>query len=537
MSGRSPPPLSESLLWKQTDFYYTRYLVYVALIFIIQYVQIRRGKAIQSAVIPETTLFSSILFIFHAYDAYSVVTFFVFVYLGLETAAWFYVDSGITFRFLAALEPSFALWMAPVQFSALLLGIVSLTAIVVFPFLGSSVTIRRRYIIGAGIAAIISLPFVVEDEMNTLYPFRYVDGKPTPAYHRINNAFNGPWNATLRPGYKKKNLILVEIESFESKVVGKFNSRYPKSMPYLSSLTDHAVYFTNMKQQPYNTWSAAGMFVVQCGFPLVANDVWWQARWHGGFEGFKPIKCVPDILRQFGYKLYGFCSQSCDLMNMKGFLKSRGYLMQDPRESQITGGDGPLFEMLRTKTLPQLQKNGDPFVMLILTDDTHFTDHVISPLCDDYLAREKYPKILRAFTCVDQMVQKLVEKVKELGMDNDTEVVVFGDHLTMSKTRSLGPLAQRSLSVFFPLHEQDEAWKVSSSQAHTYYDISPTIIDLLGIDHSPPFPFGSSMMKPGKGLIPVTNDLKQIYRLVTGNESLAQVRCHGTSGFCGGVEH
>ena len=536
MSGCYQASLKDAWGRTETAFYYARYGVYALVLIPLECLQGHRGKVISTAVIPDLVFFCAVLFIFHAHSVHCVATLLILLYECLETFAWFYVDSGITFRFLSALDLSFSLWTSPIAVAGLCIGLLLLTGFVFCPLFGPIVKVNRGHIIGACLVAIITVPFVVEEKVDTLYPFRYVDGKPTAAYNRINTAFNVSWNATLRPGYKKKNLILLEIESLETGAIGKFNRRYPKSMPYLSSLTEHAMYFTNMKQQPYTTWSAAGMFVVQCGFPLITNDVWWGVRQHTGFDGYERIGCIPDMLRRVGYKLYSFCSKSCDVMSMKSFMKDRGYIVRDVQEHQLTGGDGPLFEMLRTKTLPQLKDNGEPFVIFVVTDDTHFTDHLISATCDDYLARENYPQMLRSFTCVDQMIQKFVERIKELGMDKDTEVVVFGDHFTMSKAKCLGPLSQRSLSVFFPLHEQDEGWKIGSSKEATYYDLAPTIMDLLGVDRSPPFVFGSSLLRPGKGLVPVTNDLKQIYRLVTGSDAVGKVRCRGTSGFCQGME-
>lgn len=161
--------------------------------------------------------------------------------------------------------------------------------------------------------------------------------------------------------------------------------------------------------------------------------------------------------------------------------------MQDPKEYNLQG-DAPLFEMLKTKVLPQLKAQNEPFVMLVLTDDTHFSEQVISPECDDYLARENYPRMPRSYTCVDQMIHKFVERVKEL--------VVFGDHFTMSRDKFFRSESERSLSVFFPLRGQDEGWRIGNSKELTYYDMAPTIMDLLGVEHSPPFPFGSSMIRP-----------------------------------------
>ena len=502
MAGGPLQFLGDIFLWTKTRLFYVRYLLHIGILFLLEGLQLRRGKTI-SAMIPSLIFFSVLLFICQGHGAGSLVTFLVFLYNGIETTAWYSVDSGITFRFLEALDLPYALSVAPLGVATLCLTIIFLACFASFPFMGPQTDVRRWSVISALLAAMIATRYLVEEKLNTLYPFQIDDTIPevtSPSmstYERVNASFKGPWTAQFRPGATKKNLILLEIESFESKLVGKFNPLYPKSMPYLSSLTDHAMYFTDIKQQPYNTWSAAGMFVVQCGFPLLTNDVVWSGRSRGGYEGFRPIKCVPDLLKMIGYKLYGFCSRSCNIMRMKYFLRDRGYRMQDTLEHRLKGGDEALFEMLGTKVLPQLKAEKEPFVMLIMTDDTHFTDHFISPKCDDYLARENYPKILRSFTCVDQMIQRFVEKIKELGMDKDTVFLIFGDHYSMSPQKFYKSQSERSLSVFFPLRGQDKGWQIGRSKEITYYDMAPTIMDLLEVDYSPRFPFGSSMIRPG----------------------------------------
>ena len=531
-----PGLLRDIFLWKETEFCLVQYVLYISVLVVLECLQVGRGKLILTEALPSLILFCGTLFICHVYEAYAFVTFIILLYEGLETASWYSVDSGISFRFLSALDLSYALWMVPLWVSLLCVGLILLIGFTFFPFMGFTINVSRWCAVGVLLLAMISIPFVVEEKLDTLYPFRDSSTIMTPSYERVNTSFHGPWDAKLKPGAHKKNLILLEIESLESKAIGKFNSLYPKSMPYLSSLTNNTMYFTNIKQQPYNSWSAAGMFVVQCGFPLITNDVSWGVRKKGGFERFEPIKCIPDLLRMIVYKLYGFCSQSCDIMNMKSFLVSRGYLMQDSKEHNLQG-DGPLFEMLKTKVLPQLKAQNEPFVMLVITDDTHFSEQVISPECDDYLAREDYPRILRSYTCVDQMIHKFVDRVKELGMDNNTEIIVFGDHFTMSRDKFFRSESERSLSVFFPLHGQDEGWRIGNSKELTYYDMAPTIMDLLNVEYSPPFPFGSSIIRPGKGSAPDTNDLKQIYRIITGSDTLRRVHCRGKRGFCQGGEN
>jgi hypothetical protein len=151
-------------------------------------------------------------------------------------------------------------------------------------------------------------------------------------------------------------------------------------MLWLSNRNSTYFYFTPVVSQPYTTWSAAGMFVTQCGFPLLLNDIAWETREHLEYNAFADIHCLPDFLQAIGYKLFGYCSGACDIMRMKDFMRERGYATQDSAEHHRYNDD-ELFEMLTNEVLPTLAHT-TPFALLILNADTH-SDFTIGSACDD----------------------------------------------------------------------------------------------------------------------------------------------------------
>ena len=516
------------------DFKYQRFLLYILVLFFIEFLQLLREQPF-TTFLTDLIFFSSLLFVLHVMNWYSLVTLAVYVYEIMETASWMYTGNGITFRFIHAMDLAYALQSVPGTVMALFLLFLFAMAFCFFPFAGKSVRIPHTVLAIVAAIALVSSYFFVSNKLDILYPFRRIENIRAPASERIENSFSQRWRASMTG--KKKNLIMIEIESLEANAIGKFNKRYPKSMPYLSSLTDSAMYFTNIKSQPYTTWSAAGMFVAQCGLPLLQDDVHWDVRQHGDFLGYRRVPCIPDFLRLNGYKLYAYCSASCEIMNMKNFFIDRGYHTEDEIEHRCAN-DESLLSMLEDDVLPRLAKESQPFMLIILNDDTHFINYRIAGVCDDHLRSEGYPMSLRAYTCVDYMISKFMERVKELHLDENTEIVIYGDHLTMGdKTSVFGRNSERNLTVFFPLHKQDLEWKSSLSQPRSYYDLAPTILQFLGVEYSPPFPFGSTLLSPEVGPVPTTNDLMQIYKHVTGHSTFDRVRCLGRAGFCEGNEY
>jgi phosphoglycerol transferase MdoB-like AlkP superfamily enzyme len=132
---------------------------------------------------------------------------------------------------------------------------------------------------------------------------------------------------------------------------------------------------------------------------------------------------------------------------------------------------------------------------------------------------------------VDRHIQEFMTALDKFGLSKHTDVVIYGDHLTMGNVGSfLG--ADRNLTVLMPLRPQDEKWRQAQSKSMTYYDLAPTILEMLGISYSPPFPFGQDMLGPLTGKKPSLTELKMIYSITSGDMIADSVRCKNKSGFC-----
>jgi phosphoglycerol transferase MdoB-like AlkP superfamily enzyme len=373
----------------------------------------------------------------------------------------------------------------------------------------------------------------IQDKVDVLYPFRHrpIDG-PSVA-DRILDTFQRELTVKARNA-KLKNLVLFEVESMDLAYIGKFNREYPLSMPWLTEVTERYTYFTNFVSQPYTTWSAAGMAVTQRSLPLVVSDVDWSVRSGGQYAGFDRVACIPNILSQLGYHLFAYCTGDCTIMQMKGFMAKKGYRVLDSAEHN-KADDADLFEWLGSSVLPKLtDPSQSPFALLILNADTH-PPFFIGGRCNDYLREHHYPQGYRSFTCLDQRLERFMITFKELGLDKNAEVVIYGDHLTMGDMRSLIH-GERNLSMFMPLRLHDSKWRRAQfARTMSYYDIAPTIMDLLGIDYSPRFPFGESLFGEKEGKIPTIVDLQFIYQMIL-RARHGEATCHGRPGMCRGNE-
>jgi hypothetical protein len=193
--------------------------------------------------------------------------------------------------------------------------------------------------------------------------------------------------------------------------------------------------------------------------------------------------------------------------------------------------DDQMYDILEDTILPKLaHKEEWPWVITIMNDDTHLP-YSWGPWCKNELAAKGYPQPYQSFTCADQHLKRFMETLHKLGLDNNTEVLIYGDHLSMQAGHIVG---ERNLTLVLPFHPQDSRWKRShEGRQVSYYDIAPTIMDLLNIEYSPKFVFGRSLFGEEPGSVPTHDDLQLIYQIAVGER---QARCQGRTGLCKGNE-
>lgn len=549
-------------------------ILHIAFISILEHIQNYSGQKYLISLV-DISFFTVLLTIFHNFSFYPIVSFSAFVYEIIETLSWLYISSGINFQVLSALEFIYALNAMPENVMRIFFW-----SIVIFGF--TNVDIFRlnfrftsyEFYLFVMLLMILFFPFSFNKYTN-LYPFRINGLMSKKVFDKIIISFTSKKQTNFESSVHK-NLIMIEIESFETKCLGRFNKNYPKSMPFLSNLSDNILHFSKIQSQPYTTWSAAGMFVVHCGFPLIVNNVDWSVRENENFESWKKLSCISDFLYSLGYNQKAFCTGSCDIMSMKNFIIDHHYQTFDMAEHGIDR-DSVLFNHIENDILPDLVKASKeekkPFSLFILTADTHPEFWVDDKFCPDLTdenfksnnnaqlfddddenrfnndffddrSREPMPKLFRCFTCFDRIFKKFYHKIGQMGLNaSNTVLVVYGDHLTMGE-RSYYYGTDRTLSLIFPLITKNylekqyrTTKKALEKKKITYYDVAPTILDLLNIKYSPPFPFGNSAFSVEQNDPPTVDDFKFIYNYLTGDIKYENVRCLASQGFCTGNEY
>jgi phosphoglycerol transferase MdoB-like AlkP superfamily enzyme len=307
----------------------------------------------------------------------------------------------------------------------------------------------------------------------------------------------------IHPDQPKKNLIMIQVESLELQALGAFNKDYPESMPYLSRLALNSTVYTNITQQPATGWSAAATFVTQCGYPhaTVGADqpgVFWRRH---TLDSWQNISCLGNFLEMMGYKREAWGVDSWSFMKIGSLL--RGAELHDLLTDPEIKGDRGLYQIAIEKVLPRLIKT-PPFFLMLFNMETHFPFFKCRDECPDLLP--DYGAYYRCFSCFDRNLEFLIEGIRALGLEKTTEVVLFGDHLVMEKADWFG--SSRKLALMFPFKEKRIIDKEVS-----YYDVLPTLLDLLDIEAAPLSPWGVRMGAEEVGTVPSEEHLAYLTNL------------------------
>jgi hypothetical protein len=86
----------------------------------------------------------------------------------------------------------------------------------------------------------------------------------------------------------------------------------------------------------------------------------------------------------------------------------------------------------------------------------------------------------------------------------------------------------RALVLCFPYRERRNITKEV-----TLYDLAPTIMEELGVDYKPTFPFGAHLFSEKVGRPPSLPDFQMIYNMMTTQMGWdGNITCRGGKGFC-----
>lgn len=293
-----------------------------------------------------------------------------------------------------------------------------------------------------------------------------------------------PTTATLHPAPRTKNLVLVYGEGLETSYADPRLFERNLLQP-LTSLG--GVSFSRYQQMPGTGWTMAAIVSTQCGVPFKTVSLWDATTQGEKLPHFLAgATCLSDLLHSFGYRNVFMGGASLDYSGKGTFLRDHHYDEAYGRrewrqagvtEDRISGWglhDDDLFANARNK-LRELHAAHQPFNLVVLTVDTHLPSGQVSA--------QRKARGVQALDdiigCSASQIADFVQFVHDEGFDEDTNVVVLGDHLSMRNALwdRLQDAPQRH--VFNAFFARQPPAKNREDIVH--FDLLPTLLDFIGI--------------------------------------------------------
>lgn len=298
---------------------------------------------------------------------------------------------------------------------------------------------------------------------------------------------------------EQKNLVLIYLESVEDTFFDE--TLFPGLMPNLTALREEeGVWFSEMRQYPGTGWTIAAMVASQCGVPLL-SEMWGNDIFENVDDPFGHVTCLGEYLGEAGYATAFVGGASLKFAGKGAFLKDNGFDVRLGLEELPSTGahkwglyDNDTFAHA-TELFDGLAGSEAPFLLSVLTLDTHFPDGMPSPGCTPYA--EDALLMLDAVHCADQLVADFVAHVRASPVGENTVIAIMSDHLFM-EGEVTDMLEKGVRKPFFFLVDPGRAPEKRDG-VYTHFDVAPTLLEAVGMPGAW-FPFGHSLLSHDEGL-------------------------------------
>ncbi|MEH7108131.1 LTA synthase family protein [Bacillus sp. JJ1764] len=324
----------------------------------------------------------------------------------------------------------------------------------------------------------------------------YVKGIKDSSYF-IGNHYVSGTNVSITFPEKKRNLIILYMESMESSLIDKVNGggwEY-NVIPELENIAKQNVNFSNTSKiggaLPIygTTWTVGGLVSTTSGLPLKipvnGNEYTSSKNFLAG------AYTLGDVLKKEGYNLEFMAGSDAEFGGRKNYyLKHGNYDIFDlnaaikkgkmTESERVAWGfdDTHLFEYAKDE-ITSLANSDKPFSFSFLTVNTHFPDGYL-----ESGAEKKFDtQYENVYAFSSKQVDEFVRWLQQQDFYQNTTLVLMGDHLSMQpgdyfKTHTYEGYQRTIYNAFVnpanrPVNEKN---RIFSS-----LDMYPTILGSIGV--------------------------------------------------------
>ena len=299
--------------------------------------------------------------------------------------------------------------------------------------------------------------------------------------------------------YKKKNLVLIIMESMENTFSDKQSGGglFEKDgIPELTRLAKNNINFSHNNlvgggKDLFGThWTIAGIIAKTCGIPFnmpIDGNANFSVDFLPGAKG------LTDVLSDNGYKQRFLFGSKKTFASRGKFFETHGNVEvldllhykeigKVPEDYYVFWGieDAKLFALAKEE-LEDISAQDKPFMLGMLTVDTHFPHGYICDLCDKETVDDTdSSKLQTVFRCASKQVNDFISWIQSQSWSRDTVIVVVGDHLFMDKETFPKEIKESRgwLNVFINSSINPKAEK---NRNFSSFDMFPSILESMGV--------------------------------------------------------
>jgi len=335
-----------------------------------------------------------------------------------------------------------------------------------------------------------------------------------------------PMNVSFKFPEKKRNLILIILESMETTFFAKeYGGAFDEDLiPELRKLAKENLHFSDTSslggtlQIEGTNWTMSAIVGMTLGIPIVTTIDGFDVDWNGfdRYVNFKKTRFLPgiigltDILGNAGYDQRFLIGSDKKFAGRDLFFSTHGNVVikdldyfknvgKIPKDYHVFWGfeDEKLYQFAKEELI-DLSSSSKPFNLILLTVDTHFPKGYLSKTCKKISHfDEQYKNVL---SCASKQLYAFITWIKKQPFYNNTTIVILGDHLFMDDGTFIPKNAKRRIYNVF-INTPIKPVKEKNRQFSTL-DMFPTILDSINIQYnSPGLGLGRSLFKDTPTLI------------------------------------
>ena len=331
-----------------------------------------------------------------------------------------------------------------------------------------------------------------------------------PEYDAMNKYFSSltPTQTNKYTGFfKGKNLIFMTCEA-----LSKYAIR-PDTTPTLYKMMTEGFYFTNFYTPSWPVSTSDGEYVACTGL-IPKSDVW--SFYRSGLQGNLMAFCMGNALKAQGYRTVAYHNNSYDYYKRNYSHPNMGYIYK---------GQGNGLNVTRTWPQSDLEmmelSYGEymfnrPFHAYYMTVSGHmeytWRDNSMSTKHRSEVQDLDYSEIVKGYLAcnieLDKACEFLLEKLNELGIAEDTVIVMSPDHIPYGLTyeeydelagRHLDPNTEYYESVCIIYCQGMEPTVIDKLTCSM--DIIPTLHNLFGLEYDSRLLMGYDMMSTSPSIV------------------------------------